>query len=63
MATTATINNSGSGSPAVGKVMVVNGTVQAQASDGSMRILEVGSPVFMGERIITGGDGDRKSVV
>ncbi len=57
MATTATINNSGSGSPAVGKVMVVNGTVQAQASDGSMRILEVGSPVFMGERIITGGDG------
>jgi len=57
MATSQPINNTGTGSQVVGKVMTVQGVVKAQAPDNSVRILEVGSPIFLGERIITGDSG------
>lgn len=57
MATSSSIENSGAGSQPVGTVVVVRGTVQAVAADNSVRLLEAGSPVFLGERIVTGNDG------
>ena len=57
MATSQPIENSGAGSQVVGQVMTVVGTVKAQAADNSVRILEVGSPIYFGERIITGDNG------
>jgi len=57
MATSSSIENSGAGSQPVGTVVVVRGTVQAVAADNSVRLLEAGSQVFLGERIVTGNDG------
>ena len=51
--TTGSINEN----QAVGRVLIVKGSVQAQSPDGAIRILQTDSPVFANDRIITGLDG------
>ena len=41
----------------IGTISVVNGTVQAQAAANGVRTLQVGSPVFLNDRIMTGDNG------
>ena len=41
----------------IGKVLSLSGIVQAQAADGTIRVLEINSPIYADERIITGTDG------
>ncbi|MDR3090118.1 MAG: VCBS domain-containing protein [Desulfobulbaceae bacterium] len=41
----------------IGTVSIVHGAVKAVSSAGVERILVVGGPVFVGERIVTGADG------
>jgi len=45
------------GNQVVGKVAVLYGTVKAMAPDGTVRILDVNSPVYADDRIITESDG------
>ncbi len=42
---------------AVGEAVIVQGTVRALAADGMERLLLPGSPVYAGDRVITGPDG------
>ncbi|WP_163337402.1 retention module-containing protein [Desulfopila sp. IMCC35008] len=41
----------------VGSATIVYGQVQAQAADGTVRVIEQDSPIFLNDRIITGADG------
>jgi hypothetical protein len=52
--TTAPTGNENS---AVGKVLIISGTVQAQSPDGTVRTLQVNSPIYPSDRIITGESG------
>ena len=42
---------------AIGKVMIVYGTVKAESADGVVRVLQPNSPIFFNDRINTGADG------
>lgn len=57
MATDTTTTQNENGNQAVGKALIVYGSVQAQTPDGAIRILQPNSPIFANDRIITGGDG------
>ena len=53
-----TTNTQGSGvNQVIGKVFILYGKVKAIALDGTVRVLEVNSPVFAMERIVTESDG------
>ena len=41
----------------IGKAFIVYGTVKAVAANGTERLLAPNSPIFAGERIVTGPDG------
>ncbi|UCH46143.1 MAG: retention module-containing protein [Nitrospiraceae bacterium] len=62
MAASEQTSNTASGSQAVGKVVILYGTVKAIAPDGSERILALNSPVFADENIVTESDG-RVSII
>ncbi|MDH3349249.1 MAG: retention module-containing protein, partial [Desulfobulbaceae bacterium] len=53
--------NETSGRP-IGKMVVVFGTATAISPDGTERVLKPNSPIFMDDRIVTGGDG-RVSII
>ena len=41
----------------IGKAFIIYGTVKAVAANGTERLLAPNSPIFAGERIVTGPDG------
>ena len=41
----------------IGTTLIVQGTVEAQSADNSLRLLQADSPVFLYDRIITGNNG------
>jgi Ca2+-binding RTX toxin-like protein len=45
------------GNQPVGSVVILYGSVRAVATDGAERVLAPGSPVFLGDHIVTGPDG------
>ncbi|MFT5700504.1 MAG: T1SS-143 domain-containing protein [Desulforhopalus sp.] len=49
--------SSGNSSQPIGSAIVVYGKVEAQAPDGTIRVLIPNSPVFLGERIISSSNG------
>ena len=57
MASNASTQGAGTGNHVVGKVIILYGTVKAQAPDGTVRVLSPNSVVFADERIITESDG------
>jgi hypothetical protein len=57
-----TENTTGSGSQAVGSVVVLYDNARAISPDGMERLLSVGSPIYANDRIVTESDG-RISIV
>jgi hypothetical protein len=57
MATAENLTGTETGNQAVGKVVILYGTVKVIASDGTERILTLNSPIFAYDRIITESDG------
>jgi len=54
----AAASNTPAGQATIGKVVILQGQVQATAADGTVRILSPNSLVFANDHIVTGSDGN-----
>ena len=60
---TTTVKTTGSGSQAVGRVVVLYDNAKAISADGMERLLSVNSPIYANDRVVTENDGKVSIVI
>ena len=60
---TTTVKTTGSGSQAVGRVVIIYDNAKAISPDGMERLLSVNSPIYANDRVVTENDGKVSIVI